>query len=208
MGTCKVINGLNSDTTRHLVFDAGAFFKNYDIEKDTFESAVADGKLIGATKGGGGFKAVPTFREIELDGMRGALKGTKILEAWEISISANVAEVTPENLRLSLGVSDDIEDVADKPANYKKVSGKMCISDKDYLDNVTWVGTISGSKDPVIIQVFNALNTKGLEVSFEDKGELVIEMEFIGHFDMKKKEVPFAIYYPQLDEVTEDEVVE
>lgn len=200
MSTCKVINGLNEKTTQHLVFDAGAFFKNYDVEKDTVETAMS--KLIGATKGGGSFKAVPTFRTIELDGMRGALKGTKILESWEVTIGANVAEVTPENIALSLGVAGEIE-TAEKPtgAGYRKVTGKMCISDKDYVDNITWVGTLSGSKDPVIIQVFNALNTKGLELGFEDKGELVIEMEFEGHFDMKKKEVPFAIYYPKLDEV-------
>ncbi|MDD7306607.1 MAG: hypothetical protein PUG67_08460 [Peptoniphilaceae bacterium] len=201
MGSCKVINGLNSNTTKHLVFDAGAFFKNYDIKSDTFDSAIEANKLIGATKGGGSFKAIPTFREIELDGMRGALKGTKILESWEVTIGANVAEVTPSNLALSLGVSSAIESLEANPQNYKKVTGKMCISDKDYLDNITWVGTISGSDEPVIIQVYNALNTKGLELSFEDKGELVIEMEFVGHFDMKNKEVPFAIYYPKLEEV-------
>lgn len=199
MSTCKVINGLNEKTTQHLVFDAGAFFKNYDVETDTVETAMP--KLIGATKGGGSFKAVPTFRTIELDGMRGAVKGTKILEAWEVTIGANVAEVTPENIALSLGIAGEVETVEQPGTGYKKVSGKMCISDTDYIDNITWVGTLSGSADPVIIQVFNALNTKGLELSFEDKGELVIEMEFEGHFDMKKNEVPFAIYYPKLDEV-------
>lgn len=200
MGTCKVINGLTEKTTKHLALDAGAFFKNYKVDTDTFDTAVSGGKLIGATKGGGSFKAVPTFRTVELDGMRGAVKGTKILESWEVTIGANVAEVTEDNLKISLGVANDAES-SEKPENYKKITGKNCISDKDYLENITWVGTLSGSKDPVIIQVYNALNTKGLELSFEDKGELVIEMEFEGHFDMKTKEVPFAIYYPKLDEV-------
>lgn len=199
MGTCKVINGLSEKTPQHLALDAGAFFKNYDVTTDTYDSAVKT-KLIGATKGGGSFKAIPTFRTVELDGMRGAVKGTKILESWEVAIGANVAEVTEDNLKISLGVANETES-SEKPANYKKITGKNCISDKDYLENITWVGTLSGSKDPVIIQVYNALNTKGLELSFEDKGELVIEMEFEGHFDMKKKEVPFAIYYPKLDEV-------
>ncbi len=199
MGTCKVINGLTEKTTKHLALDAGAFFKNYKVDTDTFDSAVSGGKLIGATKGGGSFKAVPTFRTVELDGMRGAVKGTKILESWEVTIGANVAEVTEDNLKISLGVTNDTDSPL-QPENYKKITGKNCISDKDYLENITWVGTLSGSKDPVIIQVYNALNTKGLELSFEDKGELVIEMEFEGHFDMKKKEVPFAIYYPKLDE--------
>ena len=51
----------------------------------------------------------------------------------------------------------------------------------------------------MIIQVYNALNTKGLELSFEDKGEGVIEVEFRGSYDLNKLgEVPFAIFYPKI----------
>ena len=75
----------------------------------------------------------------------------------------------------------------------------MCITDSDYIENITWVGNLSGSEEPVIIQVYNALNTKGLELGFEDKSEATIELEFTGHFDMKKaNEVPFNIYYPKI----------
>ena len=202
MDANKIINGLNANTIQHLVFDAGAFFKNFDVKTDTFETAVTGGKLIGATKGGGSFKAVPGFRTIELDGMRGATKGTKILESWSVTMGAKIAEITPEVLTAALGAAADVETIGtgQKPTNYKKITGKNSIALKDYIDNITWIGTISGSGDPVIIQVFNALNEKGLELSFEDKGELTIETEFVGHYDMKTKEVPFAIYYPKLTE--------
>ena len=177
MDANKIINGLNANTIQHLVFDAGAFFKNFDVKTDTFETAVTGGKLIGATKGGGSFKAVPGFRTIELDGMRGATKGTKILESWSVTMGAKIAEITPEVLTAALGAAADVETVGtgQKPTNYKKITGKNSIALKDYIDNITWVGTISGSSDPVIIQVFNALNEKGVELSFEDKGELTIE---------------------------------
>ena len=202
MDANKIINGLNANTIQHLVFDAGAFFKNFDVKTDTFETAVTGGKLIGATKGGGSFKAVPGFRTIELDGMRGATKGTKILESWSVTMGAKIAEITPEVLTAALGAAADVETVGtgQKPTNYKKITGKNSIALKDYIDNITWVGTISGSSDPVIIQVFNALNEKGVELSFEDKGELTIETELVGHYDMKTKEVPFVIYYPKLTE--------
>lgn len=200
MANCKVVSGLNDKTMKNLVFDAGAFFKDFDFEKDTFESAVKNGKLLGATKGGGSFKAVPTFRTIELDGMRGDAKGTKILEAWEISMGANIAEVTPETIKTGLGVSVS-EKVQEKKEGYTKITGKMCISNEDYIGNITWVGNLSGAKDLVVIQIYNALNTKGIEFSFEDKGELVVETEFVAHFDMAKmNEVPFAIYYPKIEE--------
>nr|DAV39261.1 MAG TPA: major tail protein [Caudoviricetes sp.] len=202
MDANKIINGLNANTIQHLVFDAGAFFKNFDVKTDTFETAVTGGKLIGATKGGGSFKAVPGFRTIELDGMRGATKGTKILESWSVTMGAKIAEITPEVLTAALGAAADVETIGtgQKPTNYKKITGKNSIALKDYIDNITWIGTISGSSDPVIIQVFNALNEKGVELSFEDKGELTIETEFVGHYGMKTKEVPFVIYYPKLTE--------
>lgn len=200
MAKCKVVSGLNDKTMQNLVFDAGAFFKDFNFETDTFETAVEAGKLLGATKGGGSFKAVPTFRSIKLDGMRGAAKGTKILEAWEISMGANIAEVTPETIKTGLGVSVS-EQVQEEKEGYTKITGKMCVGNKDYIGNITWVGNLSGAKDLVVIQIFNALNTKGIEFSFEDKGELVVETEFVAHFDMTKmNEVPFVIYYPKIEE--------
>lgn len=197
MPKCKVLSGLTEQTTQALVLDAGAFFKNYDIKQDTFDSAIKAGKLLGATKGGGNFKAVPTFRSIEIDGMRGAVKEAKLLDSWEIRMGAKIVEVTVESLKAGLSIVEEptTETVGQK--QYKKIQGKTCILDKDYFDNITWIGNLSGSEDPVIIQVFNALNTKGLEFSFEDKGEAVIETDFEGHFDATGK-VPFVIYYPQV----------
>lgn len=197
MPKCKVISGLTAKTTEKLVLDAGAFFKNYKVGTDTFETAVTSGKLLGATKGGGSFTAVPSFRNIEIDGLRGEAKGTKILETWEIKLGATVVEVTPDTLQTALAVSEKATE--DGITTHEVIKGKMCITDADYIENITWVGNLSGSEEPVIIQVYNALNTKGLELGFEDKSEATIELEFTAHFDMKKaNEVPFNIYYPKI----------
>lgn len=61
MGVCNIVNGITANTAQHFLLDAGAFYKNYDFEKDTVETA--KNKLIGATKGGGTFKAVPTLEQ-------------------------------------------------------------------------------------------------------------------------------------------------
>lgn len=201
---CRVISGLTAQTTQKLLLDAGAFFKNYNmvavegtesVPADTFESAVAAGKLLGATKGGGSFTAVPTFRSIEVDGARGELKGMKILETWEIKMGATLVEVSAETLKDALAISSiDTE----SNTTHDVITGNMCLKPTDYIDNITWVGNLSGSEETVVIQIFNALNTKGLELSVEDKAEATIETEFVGHFDMDKvNEVPFAIYYPK-----------
>jgi len=67
----KSYSGYTEKTAENLLLDAGAFFINFDIEEDDFDSAVADGKLLGATRGGGSFSAVPEIRAIEVDGVHG-----------------------------------------------------------------------------------------------------------------------------------------
>ena len=55
----KKYSGFTTDTSKSLLLNAGAFFKNFVVGTDTFDGAVAGGKLLGATKGGGEFSAVP-----------------------------------------------------------------------------------------------------------------------------------------------------
>lgn len=98
----KRFTGYTSETVKNLLLDAGAFFKDYDMETDTFDSAVAAGKLIGATKGGGEFSAVPTYRQIEIDGAKGRMKGGEVLDSWETYIKSNVIETTVESIKMAL----------------------------------------------------------------------------------------------------------
>ena len=68
----------------------------------------------------------------------------------------------------------------------------------DYIDNVTWVGNLSGSNEPVIIQVYNALNTDGLKLTVQDKNEATIPTTFYGHYSQENlDQPPFKIYYPK-----------
>ena len=64
-------------------------------------------------------------------------------------------------------------------------------------ENITYVGTISGSDKPVIIQVLNSINTEGLSLSMQDKSETVIAATFTGHYDDDDDNPPFKIYYPK-----------
>lgn len=200
----KTINGITAKTPKRLLLDAGAFFKNFDMETDTFDSAVTAGKLLGATKGGGSFSAVPAMRQVEIDGIRGSVKGLKVLDLWEVKIGANIVEVSVDTLVLALAIADKTVGVDNSGtggadlSDYDVISGRNNILDTDYIENITWVGTLSGSNKPVIIQVLNAMNEKGLELSFEDKTEGVVETEFMGNFDFENPDkVPFNIYYPK-----------
>jgi len=191
----KVKSGFNTKTKDNLHTGAGAFFKNFYVGVDTYESAKAANKLLGATQGGGEFKAVATIRQIEVDGVAGKAQGLELIDSWEVSQTMNLLETTPESLKLALGAAD-IDDTTN--GEYYIISGRSEIKDEDYLDNLTYIGTITGSDIPVIIQVFNALSTDGLNIKTEDKKEAVLGITVYGHYTEDDLDTPpYRIYYPK-----------
>lgn len=191
----KTYSGYTAETSENLLLDAGAFFVNYEMETDTFDTAVTAGKLLGATRGGGQFSAVPEIRSIEVDGVKGKAKGLQVIDSWEVKMGANVLEVTKDGLAKALASS-----TTDTTTNttYDIIKANNHIDLADYIDNVTFVGKKSGTAEPVIIQIYNALNTNGLTLQTQDKGEAVIAFEFDGHYAADDLDSPpFAIFYPK-----------
>lgn len=196
-------SGFNENTTKNLLLDAGAIFVNFDVEKDTFESAKE--KLLGATSGGNSFEAVPEFRQVEVDGVKGLAKGLSILESWEVSLTTNMLEFKEDTYKHALAaVQSNSKDLDGD--EYTEIRAKNFVEDEDYIDNITFVGTISGSDNPIYIQIFNALNMEGLTVENVDGDDIVAELKFEGHYDASNLDnPPFAIFYPKrIDDEEED----
>lgn len=200
MAKKKAYSGFNTKTMEHLLLDAGAFFKNFNYgkegaENDTFDSAVEAGKLIGATKGGGEFSAVAAIRQIEVDGVKGRAKGLETIDSWDVYLKATILETSADTIKLALGSATVDSDSDEK---YDIITGNADISLDDYVENVTWVGKLSGSNEPVIIQVYNALNTDGLKLTVQDKAEATIPMTFYGHYTPDDLDTPpFKVMYPK-----------
>lgn len=191
----KTYTGFNEDTAENLLLDAGAFFVNFTVGTDTYESAKASGKLLGATRGGGEFKAGMTVRQIEVDGVKGRAKGLERNDAWDVYLKATVLEVNEDTIKKGLASASITTSTVS--TSYDEITGNNDIELTDYIENITWVGCLAGSSDPVIIQVFNALNTDGLTLSVADKNESTIAMTFYGHYDPENlDEAPFKIWYP------------
>lgn len=191
----KKYSGFTTETAKSLLLNAGAYFKNYDVGTDDFDSAVTAGKLIGATKGGGEFSAVPEIRQIEVDGVAGRAKGLETIDSWDIYLKANVLEVKEATIQSGLAASS--VDTSTN-TNYDIITASNNLEVSDYIDNITWVGTLSGSDKPVIIQIFNALNTEGLKFSTTDKAEATISLTFYAHYTQDDLDTPpFKIYYPK-----------
>ena len=192
--------GVTANTAKHLQLDAGAFFKNFDPTTDTFASASE--KLIGATAGGGSFAAVPTIRRIEVDGLKGATKGYETIDEWQVTMTANVKEITVGALELALATGSHTSVKSPNSVtsnNYEKIVAANDIADSNYTTNVTWVGRLSGSSTPIIIVVKNALCTNGLTLTTADKAEGVVSLTLTGHYTVSDLDTPpFEIYYPIL----------
>lgn len=194
-----MFSGVTANTPKHLQLDAGAFLKNYDVATDTWASAKGT-KLIGATAGGGSFSAVPTIRRVEVDGVKGATKGFEALDEWVVTMTANVKEITAEALQLALATGTSVATKSPSSAdsnNYNKITAANELADANYIDNITWIGRLSGSELPVIIVMKNALCTNGLTLTTADKAEGVVALTLTGHYDPANLDaVPFEIYYP------------
>lgn len=189
----KIISGFTANTVQNLVLDAGALYKNFDVASDTVDTATA--KLIGATRGGVKFNAKPEIRQIAVDGVKGAAKGMEVIDSWDTSISAAVLEVSQATLALGLTASQVDSTTS---ADYHIIKAKNHIQTTDYIDNITYIGTLSGQDKPVIVQVYNVINVEGVAIETKDKDEVVLQLTFKGHYDTTQLEhPPFAIYYPK-----------
>ena len=71
------------------------------------------------------------------------------------------------------------------------------LADAHYIDNITWIGRLSGTQNPIMIVIKNALATNGLTLTVADKAEGVIPVTLTGHYTISDMETPpFEIYYP------------
>ena len=197
----KPYSGYSSKTPDKLLLDAGAFFKNFKVGTDTYKSAKADGKCLGATIKGGEFSAKPNIRRMELDGVKTRTVGDTLIDGWETYIKATFAEMTADNLVTALGAADIA--IADEIEGYNKITGRETLLPSDYIENITWIGNLLGDDKPIIIQIYNGLNENGLTLGVEDKNNSTIEAQFYGNlpedaYDDPDAGIvpPFAIFRP------------
>ena len=197
----KPYSGYNGTTPDKLLLDAGVLFKNFHVGTDTYQSAKAAGKCLGATQKGTEFSAKPTYRRMEIDGVHTRTKGDTLIDGWEVSLKTTLVEMTSDNLRRALAAAD-IDTETD--TNYDIIKGRDTIQDEDFEENITFIGNILGEDKPMIIQVFNAFHEGGLTFSAEDKNNAGVECQFYGYLDdgvyddpEQEIEPPVAIYRPK-----------
>ena len=179
--------GLRASTFENLQLNAGMFLANFDYSSATDASTLgallktereksSGSALIGATRGGGTFVCTPNTRSIEADGKREEWKGSSVNDGWTIKLTTTLLEINASNLKRSFGTADVTD--AEKKHTIKI---RTDIKDADYIESLVWVGDTS--KGYVLIAIKNALNTAGATLTWTDKGEGTIPVEFTAHQD-------------------------
>lgn len=190
-------SGYTNTTAKNYIIDAAVVYTNV-----TFDNASGDftGTLQGATAGGVTLTIEQSYRDIEVDGAtKMKVKGNKVLESANATITANMKELTAENIRKSLNGS--IRDAAadEAPAGYKVIESKLNVDDDDYITNMAVVGRLSGTNKPIIAILDNVLCTSGLELGTEDNNEAVVEQTYEAHAtpeQLEAEKFPWRILYP------------
>ena len=176
---------LRSDTFQNLQLNAGIFIKNMNYSsianagalKTAIQNIVSGGSnpvgvLIGATRGGGSFTVTRELRQPEVDGRRYGFKGDTFVDSIDAQLSTTIVEMTVDNLKMVLGGTT-------VTGNSPKQTIKMntAIATTDYLTNLCWVGDLADGSY-VLICLNNTINEADISLTFTDKGEGVIPVEF------------------------------
>lgn len=181
MSAPGMLSPLRTETFENLQLNAGIFIKNFDYSsytdadslKEAIRSLIVSGtNLLGATRGGGSFTVTREMRTPDADGKRYRFKGDTFVDSVDAQISTTMIEVTPENIKTAFG-SATVTTVG----RVTTIEVRTAIGGDAYLDNICWVGDLADGRF-VLICLNNALNTADFVLTFTDKGEGTIPVEF------------------------------
>ena len=176
--------GITSTTYQNIIIDSGAVYKDYGETGQT---------LLGATRGGNVFSVETEYKDMEVDGARGPVKGSRRITNNVAMITANFVENTLANILLNLTGSSSTD-----VTTHDRISRSLEIVDADFLTNIAIVGEVATKGDAIICKLDNVISDGNFEINFSDKDESVITTQFKAHFDPSDLDTePWSIDYPK-----------
>ena len=168
-------HGITTDSYKKLTIDTGAVYKNYGIGGES---------LLGATRGGNSFTIETEYRDMEMDGAKGKVKGGRRITGVSASITANFVEMSAALFDLIMTGSDTANfPVAPAAKTHDSITRALQIEDGDFATNIAIVGEVSnGLATPIVVLISNAICDGNMEMGFNDDDEAVIPVTFSAHF--------------------------
>lgn len=178
-----MLTGVTSTTSSNLQLGAGVLTKAY-----TQGGSISAADIIGASRGGGSFTAVPTQRGIEADGLPSNVKNFKVIDEWVATLNITLIEFKADVLKLALGGGATSTTSADTTT----ITATDNVVAADFQD-LYWIGDLSdGNK--IVIHLKNAMNSNGLNITITNKGEGTFALALVANYDVSDlSTAPFEI---------------
>ncbi len=194
--------GYRDITNDVIMVDSGAiYFSNADKEIDSLVES--DFSLFGALQGGSTFEVDTSYRDIDIDGIKGSAKGAKIKDEVSVMISGDLMEHTLENYLKALPGAYT-SDWPDSDPTHDLIERDCNLALEDYVNYVALVGylgedcSVGTADEPFIFMLKNALNQSTVSIELADEAEGLIPVEFHGHYDPDNPDTePWAIAHPK-----------
>lgn len=180
----EMLTAVTADVINKLSPDAGILLFNVPLDSVTDAEAMA--ALINQNRGKAGTWGGVTDGDIKVtearsawsptfNGNRMPFKNDKFLDTAEPKISVTMLEYTPENFVVASGAADKAG-----TGSHVTVTPRASYQDSDYLTNVLWC-TMKGHDGIIVVELQNALCTKGIDSGAGDKKVAQLAVEFTGH---------------------------
>lgn len=184
-------SGITSQTAEHYIIGPGALYKG-------FQDPTNPGTLIGATSGGNTFRVEVTWFDPRPDGALGPIKGLRRKIREEARLEARLVELTKENFLLAFAGASSTAYPETTPT-HDLITPAREVPDTAYAD-IALVGEVSGSAEPIIVVLLNALSVEIGELAFgTGEEEVVLPVTFVAHYDPASADTPpWRIYKPKV----------
>lgn len=185
-------SGITSATPKNMLINAAVLYANLKYENGQWY-----GDLLGATSGGTKVSVTSDFQDIEVDGAVVKVRGMAVKQGEEGYIEANLIEMTPEVLKMSM-VAKQVES---EVSGYDLYTTKALLEDSDFLDNIAAIGTLSDGREIIVIME-NMLCTSGFEADTKNKDKSVLKCKFecFAGFEDDHSTLPIFVYFPHSKE--------
>lgn len=192
-------HGVTTETVENFMVDAATVYTFTKAQYDT----PAEWTPLGATRDGNSFTVEQDIREMPIDGVKGPLKGARRVVEVRPQLVANLIEMSAEKFLHALPGAESEAHPEGTPTHVK-ITRSLQIALTDYIDYVALVGTISGTSQPIVCIIKNALAGENLEINTAEADEAALTLTFTGHFDPADLEAqvdafaeePWEIWYP------------
>lgn len=194
--------GYNEATEGTVFVDSGAIYYVTN-DKSALDLVEADFNLLGATQGGASFGIDVSWRQIEIDGIKGNAKGARVKDEVVPSLEVNNLEFTVENLTKVISGSE-YEDYPESDPTHDLIKRTCNIEAEDYIRWIMLVGrlaaqcSVGAEGEPIIFGVENVLQDGGFSFESTDGAESVVTATFSGHYDPSQSYTePWRIWVPK-----------